>query len=167
VFRDTSSKENYLARIEVDGGGLARIMPSPVIEKRGASPDGEWVAVVVPLANDVVRSDQLRVPYDTMAIPIHGGSPKKLCNVACEVRWSNDGRFLDLTIAAQTLVLPIPAGQSLPELPDAGVSVGEGPSDRRGSTAIALRGIVSRSDPSTYLFTRVELRANLFRIPLH
>jgi serine/threonine protein kinase/Tol biopolymer transport system component len=166
VFRDTSSKENFLARIEVDGSELARIMPSPMIEKRGASPDGEWVAVVVPLANDASRSDELRVPYHTIAIPTHGGSPKNLCNTACEVRWSTDGRFL-YVVGPQTLALRIPAGQSLPDLPAAGVNVGEVPKDLPGSTMIAVRGVVSRSDPSTYLFTRVELRANLFRIPLH
>jgi hypothetical protein len=65
------------------------------------------------------------------------------------------------------LALPIPAGQALPNVPPAGLSAANISNDLPGSKVIAARVAVSRSDPSTYVFTRVELRANLFLIPLH
>src|SRR5262249_54561529 len=143
VFRDTSSKESFLVRIDVDGSGAARI--APVIEKYGASPDGEWVAATVMLTKDIDRSDPLGVPYATVAVPTHGGSLKKLCNGACKVNWSTDGRFL-YVFAGHTLVLPILAGQSLPDVPAAGISAGNVPSNLPGSTVIAAGpgGIISR-----------------------
>ena len=167
VFRDTANTAPFLSRIKVDGSGRERVVMSPIVEKYGASPNGEWVAAVVPLTKDDNRlPDPLAVPYDTMAIPMRGGPMKKLCNGACRVSWSVDGTFL-YVFAGQTLVLPIAAGQSLPELPASGISVGDVPNDLPVKAVIAESSVVSRSDPSTYLFTRVELRANLFRIPLH
>jgi Tol biopolymer transport system component len=167
VFRDTSTNQNFLTRINVDGSGRDRVWPSPIVEKRGVSPDGEMVAAVVPLAKGDARlADPLAVPYDTMAIPVSGGTTTKLCNGSCLVTWSLDGRFLYVG-TAQTVVLSIPPGRSLPVLPAAGISVGDVQNDVRGAQHIAEGRVVSRSGPSTYLFTRVELHANLFRIPLH
>ena len=100
-----------------------------------------------------------------MAVPTRGGPLKKLCNGSCGVTWSDDGRFL-YVFAGNTLALPIREGRSLPTVPAAGISVGNVPNDLPGSTVIPSIQVVARSDPSTYLFTRIELRANLFRIPL-
>ena len=167
VFRDTSTNANFLTRMRIDGTGRERVLASPIVEKGGVSPDGRMVAAVVPIAkNDGRLSESLAVPYDTMAVPVDGGPMTKLCNGACAVSWSLDGRFLYVG-TDQTVALPIPAGRTLPELPTSGVSVGDTRNDFVGAKLIPERGVTSRSDPSTYLFTRVELRANLFRIPLH
>lgn len=167
VFRDTSSSANYLSRIKSDGSARAHVAPSPIVEKFGVSPDSAWIAAVVPLAkNDPRLSDPLAVPYVTMAIPVGGGPMRNLCNSACRVVWSVDGRFLYLTVG-QVLALPIAAGHALPDLPSTGVSAGDVPNQLPNMRLIAERGVVARSDPSTYLFTRVDLRANLFQIPLH
>jgi Tol biopolymer transport system component len=167
VFRDTSTRTNFLTRINVDGSGRARVLGSPIVEKGGASPDGRMVAAVVPLAKDDTRlAHPLAVPYDTMAIPVGGGSMTKLCNGSCPVSWSLDGRFLYVS-RGRTVVLPIAAGRSLPDMPASGVSVGDDNSALPRAQVLAEYRVTSRSDPSSYLFTRAELRANLFRIPLH
>jgi hypothetical protein len=90
----------------------------------------------------------------------------KLCNGACFVRWSGDGKFLYVS-TDRTYALPIDSGRSLPNLPPSGISVGEVANNLPGAQVIAEAFVVPGSSPSTFLFTRVELRANLFRIPLH
>jgi serine/threonine protein kinase len=169
VFRVAADKTNFLDRMSLDGTGRERILPTPIVEKDGVSPDGEWVAAVVPLASDDQRlADPLAVPYDTMAIPLRGGPMRKVCNGGCRVSWSVDGRFLVVySGASHVIMLPIPSGRSLPDLPQMGVSVGDVPNQFPNARTIPENGVSPGPDPSTYLFTRAELHANLFRIPLH
>ena len=92
---------------------------------------------------------------------------RKLCNGACRMNWSGNRRLLTVDFAGRTLVLPIAAGRSLPDLPSSGISVGDVPNDLTNARIIEQNGVSIAADLSTYLFTRAELRANLFQIPVH
>jgi Tol biopolymer transport system component len=50
IFLQLGEKANYLARIQSDGSGLERLLDTPIANKWGASPDGEWVAVSASVA---------------------------------------------------------------------------------------------------------------------
>jgi serine/threonine protein kinase/Tol biopolymer transport system component len=169
IFRLIAKNTNFLYRINRDGSGREAIVSLPIIQKGSVSPDGEWVAAVVATSKKANEStNTLAVPYDTMAISVHSGQMIKLCNGACRVSWSLDGRFLQVGWSfSQTMVLPIPAGRSLPNLPASGISVGDEPNDVPGARILGEEGVAIASDSSTYLFTKSELHANLYRIPLH
>ena len=67
----------------------------------------------------------------------------------------------------RTLAIPVPAGQSLPDLPAAGIDAAAGAAGLPGAVMIERSLISPGPDPSTYVFTRTDPQRNLFRIPLH
>ena len=113
---------NWLVRIKKDGRGRERITTAPILEKFGVSPDGEWVIVLSPGAGEDA------VPA-VLAVPIHGGAPKKICVPDCSSGWSSDGRFFYVAAKVlrdspgKTLAIPVPAGKSLPDLPASGINL--------------------------------------------
>ena len=45
IFRQQEKNANYLYRINRDGSGRERLLSTPILNKAGVSPDGEWVIV--------------------------------------------------------------------------------------------------------------------------
>ena len=165
IFRSLG-ESNALVRIKTDGTGRERIPTVSLLAKGDVSPDGEWVIIRAPgIGKETVLA--------TLAVPINGGASRIIC-YACSATWSADGKFFyvgtnlsaSATSAGKTLAIPVPAGSSLPELPAAGIGVGEGVVGPPGTVTIADGMIVPGPDPSTYLFTRTDSQRNLFRIPL-
>lgn len=164
IFRSLEEKANFLARVEKDGSGRRRIANTPIDGLLAVSPDGGWVVAVMHVGAEDTSSK-------SVALPVHGGAPKRICAVPCKVRWSPDGRFLYASIGGavssrspgKTVVLPIPAGRQLPDLPSAGINGANLP----GTPEIERASIFPGPNPSTYVFTETRLQRNLFRIPLH
>ena len=170
VFRQAGDKANYLARIHADGTGLKRIMDAPIIGKRGMSPDGEWVVAAG-------LTDPSK-PAQTYAISLRDGSRRTLCEGACEVHWSSDGKTLfvglgrsptdrrnSLSTAGRTLVIPLPRGLAA-SVPEGGFRL-DAPQQPSGVRVIPLEEVSSAFDAGTYAYTTAEFQGNLFRIPLH
>lgn len=162
IFRSLR-EGNALVRIKTDGTGRERIPSVSVLEKGDVSPDGAWVIIRVP-----------ETDLATLAVPIHGGIPRMICHT-CSARWSTDGKFFyvgselnaSAPSAGKTLAIPVPAGQSLPDLPAKGINVADGTVGLPGAVTIEYGLILPGPDPSTYVFTRTDSQRNLFRIPLH
>jgi serine/threonine protein kinase len=168
VFRSLEEKTNWLVRIKKDGKERERITTAPVLEKFGVSPDGEFVIILSPGAGEDA------VPA-MLAVPIHGGAPKKICVPDCSSGWSSDGRFFYVARVAKesanspgkTLAIPVPAGKSLPDLPSSGIDLSANGLAPRTTRLIEHGSISPGPDPSIYVFTKTDLQRNLFRIPLH
>jgi len=157
IFRQLGPRANHLARVKTDGTGLERILEQTIVDKHGVSPDGAWVVV----------SER-----STFAVSLRNGIRKPFCISLCRPAWSPDGAYLyvtsnfDPTSAGNTLVLPVPRGQGLPDLPSAGL----GPdADEKipGSRVIKQGWLFPGPDLDTYAFVKSEFVGNLFRIPLH
>jgi serine/threonine protein kinase/Tol biopolymer transport system component len=163
VMRSLEGTVNSLVRIGKDGSGRERATTVPILEKFGVSPDGEW-AIVIALG---VGEDTQPA---TLAVPMRGGDPRKLCSELCRAVWSSDGRFLYVNSAVsasgKTLVIPM-AGNSLPDLPSSGIDPATGEAAPEGTRVIEQGAVSPGPDPSTYVFTKTDLQRNLFRIPLH
>jgi len=160
VFRSVEEKTNRLVRIKKDGTRREPITTASVLDKFGASPDGEWVAIHSPGAGENGRSSAI-------AVPTRGGAPRRICDPGCRAQWSSDGRFLYLATPVKTFAIPVPAGKSLPDLPASGIDLSL-EVKLPGVQIIEHEGSLSPgSDPSTYVFTKTNLQRNLFRIPLH
>jgi Tol biopolymer transport system component len=164
VFRSLG-ENNVLVRIKKDGTGRERIAAASVLEKGGVSPDGEWVIVYSPGAGENALPG-------TLAVPTHGGAPKRICS-DCPAGWSSDGRFFYVSIdgpvtsPGRVLTIPVPAGRSLPDLPASGIDMAAGGVQLPGARVIERASLSTGPDPSTYVFTKTDLQRNLFRIPLH
>jgi hypothetical protein len=128
------------------------------------SPDGEWVvAAAAEEGKDASRQ--------VLAIPVHGGVAQTICQERCIARWSDDGRMFYLDIATgamrgKTVAIPVPAGRTLPVVPDAVVQQSDewataaGARVLEGSTS-ALPGV------ARFVFVKTNVQRNLFRIPIH
>jgi Tol biopolymer transport system component len=161
VFRSLEEQSDVLIRIKKDGSGREPLTTVPFLEKGNVSPDGKWVTVF--------SADGL------LAVPLHAGAARKICPAPCRAVWASDGRFFYVhgdrrTSAAspgKTLAIPVPAGESLPELPASGIDMSAGGIQLPGTRVIEHGSLSPGRDPSTYVFTRTDLQRNLFRIPLH
>jgi DNA-binding winged helix-turn-helix (wHTH) protein/Tol biopolymer transport system component len=161
VFRSLDEKANGLVRMKKDGKERQQITKLPMLEKSYVSPDGEWVLVGSPGAKADTGPTML-------AVPVHGGAPKKICYLVCWGGWSSDGKFFYVgTPAGKTLLIPVPAGKSLPDLPPSGIDVTGSLAGLTGARVIGQGSITIGPDPAQYVFLNTELQRNLFRIPLH
>jgi Tol biopolymer transport system component len=165
-FREVQDQRNFLARINTDGTGRARITNSPILANFGASPGGEWVAVGMANPGDDM-STQVK------AFSTTSGEVRTICTYGCPLQWSADGRTLYLatdtseSTAGTTLAIPLPAGKELPDLPVSGISSRADRLDVRGIQVLNRGNLRPGPNPSTFVFTKHDFQGNLFRIPLH
>jgi hypothetical protein len=157
IFRQLGPRANYLARVKTDGTGLERILEQTIVDKHGVSPDGAWAVVS---------------ENSTFVVSLRNGIRKPLCLGLCRPSWSPDGAYLyvtsnfDPTSTGNTLVLPVPRGQGLPDLPSSGLDPN---ADEKipGVRVIKQGWLFPGPDLDTYAFVKSEFVGNLFRIPLH
>jgi hypothetical protein len=155
----------YLAQVNKDGTGLSKLRSQSVANIWGISPDRRWVVGFL-LAPDHGRAA-------SMAIPIGGGAPLRICAGTCPVAWAPDGRFLYIGIApgsrtsrGLTLALPVPPGETFPKLPASGIRGLQDAGVFPGARIIEGWMISPGPDPSVFAYTKMTMRRNLFRIPL-
>ena len=60
-------------------------------------------------------------------------------------------------------MIPVPAGQSLPDLPPSGIDPSTKAADLRGASMIDHGLITPGPNPSEYVFLKTDLQRNLFR----
>jgi serine/threonine protein kinase/Tol biopolymer transport system component len=155
IFRELGAKQNFAVRIKEDGSGRQRIFSTPIIDLQAVSPDGSWIIAS--------RTEGSKRAPDMLALPVDGGPARKICTGYCEPGWSADGRLFFVPIAGKTIVVPIPHGRQLPDLPSSGIEGAKLP----GLREIQREGAFPGPDPSTYVYAETRLGRNLYRIPLH
>jgi len=165
IFRQADGNANYLYRVNKDGSGRERITRDPILNKSGVSPDAEWVIVHRALTGDDVAQGESRT--ETVAIPVRGGAPRRICAFDCPMRWSPDGRSLYLTRdPSRTVAVPVSFGQLLPELPASGTSSPADLLTLTGARPIDQQPVIGNLNDSAYVFLKTDIRRNLFRIRL-
>jgi hypothetical protein len=115
------------------------------------------------------------------AVPVQGGSLRRICPAACMAKWSSDGtrfyvqQFLQGVRGDNAVVLAVPRRKALPDLPVQGIRSEDDSAALAGSTVIDM----SRFNPSrfgsnvapgpaidTFAYARTIVHRNLFQIPL-
>jgi serine/threonine protein kinase/Tol biopolymer transport system component len=171
IFLQLGEKANYLARIQTDGSGLERLLDTPIANKWGVSPDGEWVAVSAAVAR---KGNEPPGAHSggTFTVSTRDRSRRLICNGPCLIHWSSDGKYLYLTTnsrltsSGRTLVLATPRGFALAQLPPAGLDLAS--DEELARIPVIRQGLMSPgSDPQNYVFETAAFQGNLFRIPLH
>jgi eukaryotic-like serine/threonine-protein kinase len=163
VFQFTDGKANYIGRISKDGSDRSKVVPYPIFDLHTISPDRRWIVV------GLASPDSGTVA----AVPIDGGSPRRICEGYCPVAWAPDGKFFYVGVErrsdsspGKTLAIPVQPRESLPRLPDSGI---HGPDDRGafpGSRLVGGWAISPGQDPSVFAYTKTVVHRNLFRISL-
>jgi hypothetical protein len=163
-FRQVGGKADYLARVQEDGSGLARILETKTTEVGGVSPDGAWATVA-----------DLESVAGEYVIGVRRRAQRKICSGVCYVRWSADGKYLYVSPTSRfsasestlpTYIIPIPHGIELLDLPASGIDL-DSKEHLAGLQSIPQGNMSPGPDPQTYAFTTTAFQGNLFRIPLH
>jgi Tol biopolymer transport system component len=165
-FVSIEKKSSFLTRMKKDGAGRAHVSEiSPIYARSGVSPDGEWAVLYSPAAGP-------DSPPGTVAVPIHGGTPKRICTGLCWAWWSDDRKLLYVSIfdpssPERTLVFPLVSGRMVPDFPPSGMDLPANQFAVAGARVIGQFRVFPGPDPSTYAFVRTEPQRNLYRIPIH
>jgi hypothetical protein len=165
LYRLSDGRTHYLARMQRDGSGRSHIAQYPVGNIQAISPDRRWVVAISPLPD--------RRGAASMAHPIDGSAPRRICALACRVAWDPEGRFLHVAgqgarwgNSDKTLVLPIPPGEIFPNLPASGIRGLDDAAAIPGSRIVDGYDIAPGPAPHVFAFVKTTVHRNLFRIPL-
>ncbi len=159
-FRSAQGNSNFLYRMKEDGSARERLLPDPIFEFQGVSPDGQWVTVRV--------AGTQEAPWETRAYPTRGGTPVSVCGGLCAAVWNPRGDFLRVfqmdMLGGKSLIIPIPPGKSLPSLPPSGIRTRADVERIKG--ARMLDGDIRVFNAGTVAFPRQSVHRNLYRIPV-
>jgi DNA-binding winged helix-turn-helix (wHTH) protein/Tol biopolymer transport system component len=161
LFLWSDGTANYLVRISKDGSIRSKVVPGPIGNIDSISPDRRWIAV-------------LSGRGGTVAVPTAGGDPRQILRYSTPaVRWSADGKFFylgvqgnSLTSAGTTVAIPVPPGESLPDLPPSGIGGLEDAKALPGARVLDRWNIAPGPDPSIFVYTKTTVHRNLYRIPI-
>jgi hypothetical protein len=164
MFRMPEDNTHYLARINRDGSGRRKVVPYSIGNIQYMSPDRRWITAIMTTPGGSLSG--------TFAVPTAGGEPRRICS-GCPSIWSADGKFLYLGVhaasresAGATLVIPLSAGEMLPELPPSGIRDLDDPAAFPGSRRIDGYLISPGPDPSVFAYVKSTMHRNLFRMTL-
>jgi hypothetical protein len=163
LFRQSDGKANYLLRMNRDGAGRSKVTPNSILSFMSVSPDGLWAAATVAVQGGAST-------FAEMAIPTTGGEPKRICSGFCVAKWAPDMRhlyvILNMRQAGQTITLPVPQGQALPDLPAGGIrSIHDG-IKLSDDLIVAEHELAPGPSPSVYAYVKTAMHRNLFRVPV-
>jgi WD40 repeat protein len=149
-----------------DGSGRRKVLADPVLDLVAVSPDGKWIVTFMASSDSAIQRF-------TMAYPLAGGNPIRLCAPACGVQWDLQGKYLYVTpqelgvmSATKSYVVPLAKGRIFPPIPSGATSLNNNFDKLPGVRVIDHPYPSPGPDPSIYAYDRNRTRSNLFRVPL-
>ena len=140
------------------------MVPYSIIEIQSISPGGRWLMAVVPAPPGV---DAPAV----MAIPLNGGSPRRMCAGYCVPAWSSSGNLLFIPVEAasrtspgRSLAIPLGPGESLPDLPPNGIEPMADASVVPGAQSVPRATLIPGRDLEHFAYVKTTVHRNLYRI---
>ena len=175
IFEAEEGQAKYLVQMREDGSSRRKVSAEPIIYLFGVSPDRRWAVVWTPGSGDGKRP--------TVAYPLNGGDPVRLCencgivdgpaggNHPPMVAWSPDGQYVYLALqprteaqyeTGKTYAVRLARASTLPPAFTDETDVALIP----GVQVIPHGGIFPGPAPSLYAYTRTTTHRNIYRIPV-
>jgi DNA-binding winged helix-turn-helix (wHTH) protein/Tol biopolymer transport system component len=161
IFRAIEGGLNFLYRMKADGTGRHKILPDRILDIHAVSPDGRWVIVGLPSAEE-------ERPAVAKAFALDGSASVPLCLMHCEIDWDSSGKVLSIRFPAlteNTYLLPVLPDTGLPKIPSAPIRGIEDITALKTTVSIPWPVGSARSQ-TDYAYTRETTRRNLYRIRL-
>jgi len=164
VISSLEGHMNFVTRIGQDGTNRTRLLETPITDMGQVSPDGRWIVVGTSVAREGAN-------VQNVAVPVAGGTPRKLCGATCFPTWSADGRWMYVTLLRgsgldESIAVPLAPGVVFPDVPLAGADSPAAWLALPGARRIDHIRIAPMRDPSSYVFTKQDELRNLFRVPI-
>jgi DNA-binding winged helix-turn-helix (wHTH) protein/Tol biopolymer transport system component len=166
LFEETEGNANYLEQINADGSHRSKVLPYPIENFMGVSPNRRWIVTSVP------KTPEQNLPA-MLAIPLEGGASRRICASYCVPGWSTDGKFLFVPVEdpsrmnpGRSLAIPLGPGESLPDLPAKGIAPLDELSVVEGAKSVARAELVPGKDPEHYAWVNTIVHRNLYQISL-
>lgn len=166
IFQHAEGNRNFLEQIDADGSHRSRVVPYPIVQFVGISPQRRWVIA------GLAGTPEQKLP-STAIIPTNGGAWRRLCASYCEPRWSTDGKFLFVpvedasrTSPGRSLAIPLGPDESLPELPASGIEPLADASAVAGARSVPRADLVPGKGLDQYAWVNTTVHRNLYRISL-
>jgi eukaryotic-like serine/threonine-protein kinase len=162
IYRCSEGTRNFLCTREVDGSSAKRVSEQAILEFLDVSPDGKWVLLTVTSAN---KEDPGAL---VVAQRIEDGERVQICSDFCIASWDLSGK--NLLMMAQvgktfdTYFLPWEEGKGVSKVLDEGFSFNAERSG--GKMKVVRQPLDSAISPEIYSYTKVNVRRNLYRIPV-
>jgi DNA-binding winged helix-turn-helix (wHTH) protein/Tol biopolymer transport system component len=145
----------FVYRVHLDGTGLRKARPEPVLIQWDISPDGRWIVEWAQLHGNG--------PPAMQAFPLGGGPPIPIGGSFTFLSWSRDGRS---ALLAGSYLVPLTVGESLPRIPEGGFHSEQEIARLPGARRIDAWGVVPGPSADVYAFHRGTTQRNLYRIPI-
>lgn len=160
-FRAAEGKFNFLYRMRPDGSGRVRLLPDPVLDIQGISPDGRWALAAQAHSHGPTAL--------LLASPLDGGRPAIVCPGYCVAQWTPDGKTFSVVISTmagtETLVAPVSQATSLPRLPPGGILTQADLQNISGAKVVN-GAILLGPLPGLSASLHPEVHRNLYRVAL-
>jgi len=160
IFRAIEGGNAYIYRMERDGRGRRKVASDRVLDLTAVSPDGRWVVAGAPVADE-------EHPAATRAYAADASEAVTLCQDYCGLLWDNEGKHVFVVIPHSydgTYMLPLQSN-GLPRTPAGGIKSADDLNNEK-TADIKNRFVDSAVNPTTYAYTRQNIRRNLYRVPL-
>ena len=166
LIQQTEGDSNFLEQVNTDGSNESKVATYPILQVLGISPGRRWVITAV-----------AKAPGDdtpaVVAIPVDGGTPRRICASYCVATWTTSGNFIvvqvelpSLTGPGRSLAIPVGPGENLPELPPGGIAPLAEPSTVKGTQSVARASLVPGKDPEHFAYVNNTVHRNLYRVTL-
>lgn len=172
IFFAAQEKDGtFVYRVNQNGSGFRKALPSAVFVLYGVTPDGRHL--VVWEQGPSTNQGNVATMY-----PVDGGAPTVLCARDCAFRtdgsapqlvsWSPDAKFLYLALMGGTAVfaVPLPQGAMLPPWPPGGLQSIEDAAALPGARPFAASGAFPGPNPSTYAYQKYTAHRNIYSVPV-
>ncbi len=158
-FRRLEGSSAFVYRVRPDGTGLKKALEQPVFFLDSISPDGKWIEMWGPVADDGYWAAWL--------VPLTGEPPIFLGGTM--LWWSASGDsawiFRGAVPNDRTYVVPLPHGTALPQIPKGGFQSEEEVATLPGARRLDTEGAPGPS-LGMYAFERNTVQRNLYRVPI-
>jgi len=154
-FRHMEGKTGFVYRVRPDGSGMRKALEQPVLLLWAVSPDGRWVSAWAPVAGTGPAAGQV--------FPLDGKPPVSIGNT--RLGWIPGGVWFT-PFGKQTYVVPLAAGQILPQIPAGGFRSDDEIGLLPGARRIDAEPVAPGPLPGVYAFYRATTQRNLYRIPI-